>query len=301
VSGRLEAIVAAVPELAGQVLETSELGGGLSNTSVKVVTPAGVYAVRMFIESALLPIDRDAEHANSVLAAESGVGARVVAYLPEHAAMVLEFVEGVPQTGEHLRRGEKPLQVARTLRRLHGGKRFAADLDLFAVERGYLRLAIERGISLPAGYCELRDRVAAIERALAARTVELRPCHNDVTPGNFIDVGQDELRLIDYEYAANNDACFDLGGVWVESGMSLAQLEAMIAEYHDEQRAEQVARARLWAIVSRYSFALWAAIKLGEASGSAARELEEWAGGRYAWARAELLSPELDELLAAIA
>ncbi len=293
--------MAAVPELAGQVLETSELGGGLSNTSVKVVTPAGAYAVRMFIDSAVLPIDRDAEYANSVRAAESGVGPRVVAYVPEHAAMVLEFVQGVPQTAGDLRRGEKPLGVARTLRRLHAGRPFAADLDLFAVERGYLRLAGELGRSLPAGYPELRGRLQAIERALAARAVERRPCHNDVTPGNFIDVGAGELRLIDYEYAANNDPCFDLGGVWVESGMSPAQLEAMVAEYHGEPRPEQVARARLWAVVSRACFALWAAIKLGETSGSAARELEEWAGGRYEWARAELGSSGLDELLAAVA
>jgi thiamine kinase-like enzyme len=299
---RLEAIVAVVPRLAGQVLETSEISSGLSNRTVKVTTPAGAYVVRMFpADPGLLPIDRGNEYANSVLAEASGVGARVVAYLPELAALVLEYIDGVPQTAQDLRGGDKPLRVARTLRRLHGGRPFAQDLDLFDVERLYLRIVDEHGFRLPDGYRDFLGRTEAIERAMTKCSNELRPCHNDVMPDNFIDVGGRELRLIDYEYAANNDPCFDLGGVWVESGMSLEQLEAVVAEYYGEPRPERVARARLWSIMWGYCFALWAAIKVAEGAAAEAWDLEEWARGRYERARSELASPELDELLAAIA
>ncbi len=36
------------------------------------------------------------------------------------------------------------------------------------------------------------------------------PCNNDLLAANFID-GGDRIWIIDYEYAGNNDACFELG------------------------------------------------------------------------------------------
>ena len=50
------------------------------------------------------------------------------------------------------------------------------------------------------------------------------PCNNDLLAENFIDDGE-RLRLIDYEYSGNNEASFELGNIWSESGLSLEQLE----------------------------------------------------------------------------
>ena len=87
---RLEAVIASVPALAGRVRATEEITGGLINRSVKVATTDASYVVRLFTtHSELLLIDRDNEAGNSELAARSGVGAGVIAYLPEHQAMVL--------------------------------------------------------------------------------------------------------------------------------------------------------------------------------------------------------------------
>lgn len=69
--------------------------GGLTNRNVKVETAGGAFVVRMWSDDgALLAIDRDNEYANSRRAAAVGVGAPVVAYLPDLNALVIEFVEG---------------------------------------------------------------------------------------------------------------------------------------------------------------------------------------------------------------
>ena len=55
----------------------------------------GAYVVRISgKDTGLLAIDRENEAHNTIAAAETGVGAPVVASLPEHDALVLEFIEG---------------------------------------------------------------------------------------------------------------------------------------------------------------------------------------------------------------
>ena len=63
-----------------------ELPGGLTNVNLKVThRPAGIVrgAGGRSRAVTLLAIDRDHEHHNSVAAAEAGVGAPVIDYLPE--------------------------------------------------------------------------------------------------------------------------------------------------------------------------------------------------------------------------
>jgi len=61
----------------------AELAGGLTNTNYKVETPEGAYVVRVSAkDSGLLAIDRENEYLNTVSAAEAGVGAACVDYLP---------------------------------------------------------------------------------------------------------------------------------------------------------------------------------------------------------------------------
>ena len=68
-------------------------------------------------DTSLLAIDRENEVHNTIAAAEVGVGARVVAYLPEHGALVLEFIEGRTQ----FRRGPAPRRQAALVRMPAGG------------------------------------------------------------------------------------------------------------------------------------------------------------------------------------
>jgi thiamine kinase-like enzyme len=299
-SERLEAVVAAVPELAGRVEAVEDIPGGLVNRSVKVTTAGGVYVVRLFAaRSELLQVDRDDEYASTVTAATAGVGAPVVAYLPEHGAMVLEYLEGEAQSDEDLRRGGKHLEVARTLRRLHACPPFHKDFDPFGSLRAYRRMVDAEGLPLPDGYDDYARRASALEAALASQAVALRPCHNDMMPANFIDVGG-SLRLIDYEYAANNDPCFDLGCIWAEAGMTPEQLDDMVVEYHGEPRSDQVARARLWAVICDYGWTLWAVLQGAEGGTVGSWDPRRWGEEHFARAVAAFESTEFDTLLASL-
>src|SRR5579863_5752791 len=113
--------------------------GGLTNTNYKVTSPSGCYVVRISgKDTSLLAIDRENEVHNTVAAAETGVGAPFIAALPEHDALVLGFLEGEVMNREKLRRGDRLAAVASACRRLHGGRRFLQDFDMFQIQPGYL-------------------------------------------------------------------------------------------------------------------------------------------------------------------
>src|SRR5919109_2053998 len=134
----LEDVLAAVPELREAHL-VEPLAGGLTNTNYKVTSPSGCFVVRISgKDTSLLAIDRENEVHNTIAAAETGVGAPFVAALPEHDALVLGFLDGDVMSAEALRRGDRLEGVARACLRLHAGRRFLHDFDMFAIQRGYL-------------------------------------------------------------------------------------------------------------------------------------------------------------------
>jgi thiamine kinase-like enzyme len=257
---QIDELLELVPELQS-AHAVSELAGGLTNTNYKVESDAGAYVVRVSAKDAgLLAIDRENEYLNTVAAADAGVGAAVVAYMPDRGVLVLEFIEGQTQTAEDLRRGDRLDWVAAACRRLHGARRFRDDFNMFRIQHRYLGLVQERGFRLPNGYLGYEPQVRRIEEAMAVRDEGTVPCNNDLLAENFIDVG-DGFRLIDYEYSGNNDACFELGNVWSESNLSLDQLDELVGHYYGRHLANKVARARLWGLMSKYGWTLWASIQ----------------------------------------
>jgi thiamine kinase-like enzyme len=284
-----------VPELRG-ARSFEELPGGLTNANHRVDTDSGTYVLRRWSDdTGLLAIDRDNEYENSVRAAEVGVGAPVVAYLPEHNAMVVAYVEGKTLSAEDLRRGDRLERIAAACSRLHGAARFRDDFDMFEIQPRYLRIVRERGFRLPERYDEFEPQVAAMREAMAARDEGTVPCNNDLLAENFIDAG-DRMYLIDYEYSGNNDACFELGNVWSESNLSLEQLDQLIAAYYGRPLRNKVARARLWGLMSKYGWTLWASIQ----DGVSTIDFDFWAWGmeKYERAVAEFDGPDFERLLA---
>ncbi len=291
----LEDVLEAVPELRGERV-VEPLAGGLTNTNYKVTTPAGAYVVRISgKDTSLLAIDRENEAHNTRAAAETGVGAPFVAVLPEHDALVLGFLDGEVMSSELLRRGDRIGAIANACRRLHAGRPFLHDFDMFQIQRGYLDVVRERGFRLPDRYADFEPQVRAIEDAMRAHTEPTVPCNNDLLAENFIDVGG-ELRLIDYEYSGNNDPCFELGNVWSESNLSLPQLEALIAEYYGRPLRNKVARARLWGLMSKYGWTLWGSIQDGISDIDF--DFWGWATEKYERAVEEFDGPLFEQLLA---
>jgi thiamine kinase-like enzyme len=291
----IDEVLATVPELRDADL-VEPLTGGLTNTNYKVTTPTGAFVVRISgKDTSLLAIDRENEVHNTIAAAETGVGAPFVAALPEHDALVLGFLDGEVMDPEKMRRGDRLAAVADACRRLHAGRRFLHDFDMFEIQPRYLAIVRERGFRLPDRYEEFEPQIRELERAMRVRPEQTVPCNNDLLAENFIDV-DGEMRLIDYEYSGNNEPSFELGNVWSESNLSLDQLEELVAHYYGRPLRNKVARARLWGLMSKYGWTLWGSIQDGIST--IEFDFWGWAMEKYERAVEELDGPQFEQLLA---
>jgi len=295
-SPEVRARLNAVPVLAGGAWHAEVLTGGLTNHNYAVTLAGKRYVARLSNPTgALLAIDRDAEHACSVAAASTGVAPRVVDYAPDVGVLVIEWIEGRTFSPEDLRDPATAPAVAVALKRLHGGPRFPVDFDMFAIQRRYLDVVQRNGYRLPQRYLEFMPAAQRIQRALAVRHAGTVPCHNDLLAANLIDDGR-QVWLIDYEYAGNNDACFELGNLWSESNLDDTRLDELVELYYGQAPRHTVARARLWGLMSKYGWTLWGAIQAGVST----LDFDFWSWGmeKYDRAVAEFDGPDLERWLA---
>jgi len=285
-----------VDVLRGRPLVVAELSGGLTNRNYKVSTSEGTYVVRISgAATGALAIDRDHEYRNSIIAAESGVGAPVHAYIPEESALVIGYLEGRTFTDADFGRPGVIEQVADSCRQLHGGAQFVNEFDMFGIQRGYLTIVRQCGYRLPDDYLGFGDAVERIRGALAVNSGPSVACNNDLLAGNFIDDGG-RIRLIDYEYSGNNDPCFELGNIWSECHLDDDQLELLVSSYYGVRLANNLARARLWGLISQYGWTLWASIQ--EATSDIEFDFWPWGLEKYERAVATFRGPLLDGLIA---
>jgi thiamine kinase-like enzyme len=239
----------------------------------------------------LLGIDRDAEHANSVRAHAAGVGAEVVAYVPDDHILVLRFLNGRTLSAEDV--VPRTDRIAAALRRLHAGPAFVTDFDMRTIRRRYLDVVTAEGIRIPDDYLDHEGAYARLEDALDVDPEDRVPCNNDLLAANFIDDGE-RIWIIDYEYAGNNEASFELGNLASENGLDESHTAALAAAYWGAQDDRKVARALAWALLARYGWTLWAAIQAAVSE----IDFDFWAWGmeKYEVAREAALDGSLERL-----
>jgi thiamine kinase-like enzyme len=292
----IEAILDQVPVFAGSPRTVVELPGGLTNQNLKVTTPAGEYVVRLArSDSSLLGIDREAESYNTKAAEVSGAGAPFVDYRPDLGVLVIGYVGGRSYVNDDLRVPGTLRRLSTAVRMLHTGPRFAGDFDMFARQPAYLRTCLEHGFALPERYGDHERDFRRIQAALVARPLPTVPCNNDLLAGNIVDDGE-RIWLIDYDYAGNNDAYFELGNTWTECELDDGHLVELVTAYAGHEDPALVARARLQATVSRYGWSLWGFIQA--ATNTDDFDFHAWGQDRFDKAVADFRSPQFDTWLA---
>jgi thiamine kinase-like enzyme len=293
---RLDQVMQHVPGMHDERYQATRLPGGLTNRNYRITAAGGrQMVVRLSSEqSALLAIDRDAEFMNASAAATAGVAPEVITYVPDLGALVIEWVEGQTFEAADLDDSATLTEVAQTCRRLHAGPRFAAEFDMFALQRRYLDLVATSGFRLPKSYVDFMPQVTVMRSTAAVRAVTLVPCHNDLLAANIMR-SDGRLWFIDFEYSGNGDPCFELGNIASESHLSDDRLTELVAAYFGEATRGKVARAKLFGLMSDYGWTLWASIQ------AATSELDfdfwSWGMEKYERALAVFRGPDLAQLI----
>lgn len=264
-----DALIAAmqrVPDLAGRRLTLSPLSGGITNRNflVEVGGETERYVIRLAgNDTHLLGISREVEQAATVAAAGVGVGPEVIAFIRPEGLLVTRFIVGSAVSDEAVHRPETIRRVADSIRRFHDGPAIPGLFIPLRIVEAYRALAQARGVPIPPEYGLASAVGRRIELAMLTNPVELRPCHNDLLNGNFIDDGR-RIRIVDWEYAGMGDPYFDLGNFSVNHGLTPAEDRLVLEAYNaGPARPDQLGRLALMRVVSDFREAMWGVLQQG--------------------------------------
>lgn len=91
--------------------------------------------------------------------------------------------------------------------------------------------------------------------------MDLVSCFNDPMPGNFLLGAADDLILIDYEYASNNDRCYDLGAWSTEMFFDQAAEREIIEAYFGTFDQRMFNRMTVYKVLADIKWTLWAMLQ----------------------------------------
>jgi thiamine kinase-like enzyme len=245
----------------GRSPRVEPLGGGITNHNFKVSLNGERYVMRIGgKDTELLGIDRRAEHAAAVAAADCGAGPNVVAFLEAEGVLVTEFADGRPIPPDEMRTPEAIARVVATLKPFHDGDSIPARFDAFRVVEAYARAATEHGVRIPPPYEHAAELAGRIERARGPRAS--RPCHNDLLNANFIFDG-DRLWVVDWEYAGMGDIFFDLANFSVNHEFGPEEDDELLLRYFGERRDKDASTLTLIRFMSDFREAMWGVVQQG--------------------------------------
>jgi thiamine kinase-like enzyme len=287
-------ILEAIPLLAGRPAGhwQFEPMGGITNRTYKVSEgplsqERGAYVLRIAAESTGY-LDRAAEAHNARLAGQAGIAPAVL-----HAdarAMVTAYLAGArPLTYADLGLPEHLEQVAATLRRLqqvrapfHGARHPFGEIDK------YLNLHRDpRSL-------DLRRRAEPVAAALARVQLPAVPAHVDPNPANFLLCADGALRMVDWEFSAMTDPCWDIASILSMLPYDAARMrrfsEAIVGQVSDAF----LARVALFRTAMYLVAGSWCAMEAAFRNDGALRQMAEGYLDRCAEA---LAHPELPRWL----
>ena len=263
-SGELGRIVQELTDVLGRPEGAPEpLEGGITNRNFRAKFDGRDYVIRVpGKDTSLLEIDRGAERVANERAAAIGVAPAVAAALDDPPAIVTVFVEGRGMEPAELREPATLTDVARSLRRIHDlGKPLPTTFDSFRIVETYGDTARERGATIPDAYGEAHEQATRIESALTGPEHDPVPCHNDLLAANFIR-GEDQLWMVDWEYAGMGDRYFDLANFAVNNELGEASELALLEGYFAEPATtRRIATLRLMKFMSDFREAMWGVVQ----------------------------------------
>lgn len=201
-------IIEAVPQLAGRPPGAWRLErlGGITNRTYLVAGQDISYVLRVAAPTTHY-LDREVEAHNARIAGALGIAPAVL-----HADARLLLTEFLPASRQlrldDLRRTERLDQVADLLRRLQASPQpFRGARHPFGEIDKYLAMHADPRAA------DLRRRAEPVAAALAEVPLPSVPAHVDATAANFLILADNSLRLVDWEFSAMTDPCWDISSV----------------------------------------------------------------------------------------
>jgi thiamine kinase-like enzyme len=262
VNAEVKALIPLMPWLGGREFTVRPLEGGLTNRNYCLCCGSDRFVLRIMGEnSELLGIDRRVEHACAQAAQAAGIGPEVVAFFPDHRALVTRFVTGRVLAFEAVQIPAVLRRVVASMRRYHECSNVAGKFSAFETVRRYYAEARKRKVPFPRNVVSALEKLARIEEE-AGVPEYVCPCHNDLLPGNLVD-DRSRVWILDWEYGGAGDLFFDLGNLAANNLFNREQEKTLLQYYFGQARPTDLRRLRLMRLASDMREAMWGFMQMG--------------------------------------
>jgi thiamine kinase-like enzyme len=260
----LSAILERIPQIRlARSIEVEELSGGITNKNYKITADGDCFVLRLGgNETQYLGIDRKIEYDCSALAWQVGIAPEPIAFLEPEGYMIARFIPGKGLPAEEIGTEENIARVVESMKAYHALDFFPGVFSPFRAAEEYAKTARTFRVKLPQKIDRFLDKSREIEQAMYRQPLVLRPCHNDLLNGNFIDDGA-RIRILDWEYAGMGDIFFDLGNFAAQHEFGDEQDETLLGTYFSFPTDSQRAHQKLMKIMSDLREAMWAQVQRG--------------------------------------
>lgn len=268
-------------------IEEIASAGGMTNKNYLVKISGDEYILRMPGNGTESMINRANEKHNSTLANELDIDTDILYFDEVSGIKMSKLIEDAETVNSQTAKREENMElITSILRKLHNsGVEFNNEFNVFRQVEKYEDL-LERAQGKNFNdYKEIREKVMNLENELEILGIDLRPCHNDTVPENFIK-GKDKLYLIDWEYSGNNDPMWDLAAHIIECDFDEDEEELFLQKYFKTDNVEEKYKKKIliYKICQDFLWSLWANIK--EAKGD---DFGSYSIDRYNRAKENLL------------
>jgi thiamine kinase len=232
--------LAMVPDWDVNVADVEELKGGLTNRTYHVTQGDRACVLRLDSEQErAFRFNRACELSILGNAGNAGLAPSVVYANPEAGILVTEYLPGRAWEEADLHVPKKLKELAELLRHVHALPKSGLRIDMTVVAVTY-----EKYLERRQGLHSFATRCVEIIKSIPVHD-SVVCCHNDIVAANVIE--GDRLKLIDWEFANDNDPLFDLASAIGFHNLDESQSAILLNTYSGgddgelkERLAEQV-------------------------------------------------------------
>ena len=150
------------------------------------------------------------------------------------------------------------------LRKLHNSNiEFKNTFNVFDEIIKYENLLKEINGKKYDDYDTVRDAVMNLKYELNILGEDLKPCHNDTVPDNFIKGKDNTFYLIDWEYSGSNDPMWDLAAHIIECDFNEDEEELFLSKYFETSNIDLVnlKKILIYKICQDFLWSIWTIVK----------------------------------------
>ncbi len=260
----LEASLAKIEDWQGLTITYQRVDAGLTNFNflVHVAELDRKYFAKVVGPNTEVFINRQVAHEAAVLSGSCGVGPVIAQYVAEDDFEVYDFLTGFRNfTVTDMLDPRTSARVMQAYAKIHAGAPLSATKTGFEQIREHADQAREAGADAPHDLQDLLALMARAEAALVGSDMALVPCFNDCYVTNYMVNDDHDLRIVDWEYGANNDPYWDLASYFFESFADTDTRRRLLKTYKPEAGTREEARVTLYLPLVCLKWGLWASLQ----------------------------------------